>query len=239
MQGPLPVLLMTRPAEASKRFVAALTESGLRFDTIISPLFRVEPIAQIPDTTGVGGLIFTSANGVQAWQAQGGRCDLPVFAVGRATARAADAAGMQALSADGSAEDLVTMVVSQKPPIPLLHLHGRHTRGDVAGRLLRAGLPCRSAAIYDQVAQSLSAPARAALVGEAPVIAPVFSPRTGELLAQEQASAPLLVAAMSETVANALGSLHKRELKVAERPESEAMREVVSDLVIRALAGDY
>lgn len=239
MPGPLPILLLTRPEAASARFADRFRETGLRFETLISPLFRIEVMGPQPDASAVRGLIFTSANGVAAWQALGGRCDLPAFTVGDATARAAEAAGLSAHSADGAADDLINGLIARKPALPLLHLHGRHTRGDVAGRLTRAGLSCRSAVIYDQPAQPLSAEARAALMGTAPVIVPVFSPRTGELLAQERAQAPLLVAAMSEAVVNTLGPLHKRDLKVAARPESEAMGEVVLDLLRRAQAGDY
>ncbi|SNS09165.1 uroporphyrinogen-III synthase [Antarctobacter heliothermus] len=236
---PLPILFLTRPEAASARFAEQCGDSGLRFDTVISPLFRIEATGPLPDASAAGGLIFTSANGVAVWLAQGGRRDLPVYTVGDATARAAEAAGMRAHSAGGAADDLIDWLIAHTPDLPLMHLHGRHTRGDVAERLTKAGLTCGSAVIYDQPAQPLSAEARAALLGTTPVIVPVFSPRTGELLAQERAQAPLLVAAMSEAVVNALGPLHKRDLKVAARPESEAMREVVSDLLKRALAGDY
>ncbi|WP_417206046.1 uroporphyrinogen-III synthase [Antarctobacter sp.] len=239
MPGPLPVLLLTRPEPASRRFAEELRALGRQFDPVISPLFRVDVTGPLPDASAVRGLIFTSANGVEAWQALGGRRDLPAFTVGAATARAAEAAGMRAHSADGSADDLVAMLLTHETPAPLLHLHGRHTRGDVAQRLSQAGVSCNSAVIYDQPAQPLTEQARAALLGTVPVVVPVFSPRTGKLLAQERAQAPLLVAAMSEAVVNALRPLHKRDLKVAERPESEAMREVVSDLLKRALAGDY
>ncbi|WP_305972569.1 MULTISPECIES: uroporphyrinogen-III synthase [unclassified Mameliella] len=239
MSEALPVLLLTRPRAASERFAARLRQDGLQFRAVISPLFTVEVTGPLPDVTQAKGLIFTSANGVMAWQALGGRTDLPALAVGPATARAAQAAGMQAQDGGGSAEDLVRFIIAQRPPGPLVHLHGAHVRGNIAKRLSTAGIPCRGAAIYDQPPCPLNAEARAALDGQVPVVAPVFSPRTGELLAKECAKAPLLVAAMSQAVVNALMPLHKRNLKVAERPESEAMREVVSDLLNRALAGDY
>lgn len=239
LNRPLPILLLTRPEAASARFAKQCGDFGLRFDTVISPLFRIEATGSLPDTSAAGGLIFTSANGVAVWLAQGGRRDLPVYTVGDTTARAAEAAGMRAHSAGGAADDLINWLIAHSPAVPLLHLHGRHTRGDVAARLTMAGLTCESGVIYDQPAQPLSAEARAALMGPAPVIVPVFSPRTAELLAQERAQAPLLVAAMSEAVVNALGSLHKQDLKVAARPESVAMREVVLDLLKRAEAGDF
>ena len=230
MPDALPVLLLTRPHAASERFAARLRQDGLQFRSVISPLFTVEVTGPLPDVSRARGLIFTSANGVMAWQALGGRTDLPVLAVGPATARAAEAAGMRAQ---------IRHILAGRPAAPLVHLHGTHVRGDIAARLSAAGIPCTGAAIYDQPPCPLNAEARAALCGQVPVVAPVFSPRTGELLAKECAKAPLLVAAMSQAVVNALSPLHKRNLKVAQRPESEAMREVVSDLLNRALAGDY
>lgn len=239
MPDALPVLLLTRPHAASERFAARLRQDGLQFRAVISPLFTVEVTGPLPDVSLARGLIFTSANGVMAWQALGGRTDLPVFAVGPATARAAEEAGMRAQDGGGSAEELTRQILADRPTAPLVHLHGTHVRGDIAARLSAAGIPCTGAAIYDQPPCPLNAEARAALYGQVPVVAPVFSPRTGELLAKECAKAPLLVAAMSQAVVNALSPLHKRKLKVAQRPESEAMREVVSDLLNRALAGDY
>lgn len=239
MTRPLPVLLLTRPREASERFAALLDGGELRFRKIVSPLISIEVSGPLPEAAKVEGLIFTSAAGVTAWQALGGRMDLPAYTVGEATACAARSAGMTASSAEGSADDLVDWLIARDPPAPLLHLRGENVRGFVSERLTEAGLPCSSAMIYRQPAQDLSPEARQALAGEAPVVAPVFSPRTGELLTRVPVNAPLLVAAMSETVANALSPLHKRKLKVAERPESAAMREVVSDLLKRAAAGDY
>lgn len=239
MPQTLPVLLLTRPQEASVRFAQALEARGCRFRAVISPLFSIEFIGPLPDACAMRGLIFTSANGVAAWRALGGRTDLPAYTVGAATAEAARAAGMTASSADGTADDLVAWLSAMRPPGPLLHLHGKNARGDVAARLSAAGLACSDAVIYDQPEQPPSAEARAALAGPQPVIAPVFSPRTAKLLAREAVKAPLLVAAMSEAVAKALASLHKRELMVSPRPESEAMTDVVAGLLDRAKRGEY
>jgi uroporphyrinogen-III synthase len=239
MAQPMPVLLMTRPVAASNRFVADLKAEGLTFRPVISPLFTVETTGPLPRTDDIRGLIFTSSNGVSSWLALGGRTDLPVYTVGAATARTARLAGMTAHSADGNVDDLRDWLLNLSPPGPLLHAHGTHVRGDLAARLSQAGLSCRSVVIYDQPKVPLTRDAREALIGRAPVVIPVFSPRSGQLLLSERAKAPILVAAMSEAVAKALAPLHKQELKVARRPESLALQEVVSDLLIRASAGDF
>ncbi len=239
MPQPPPVLLLTRPHPASERFAEQLRAGGAVFRLIISPLLSIEVTGPLPETTGIRGVIFTSANGVMAWQTLGGGTDLPVYTVGTATARAAAAAGMSAACMGGDVDALGRRLLACKPPAPLLHAHGAHVRGELARRLSNGGLPCATAVIYDQPAVPLSDVARAALAGDAPVVVPVFSPRTGELLVNEGAKAPLLVAAMSEAVAKALEPLHKRAIRVARTPESDAMREVVSDLLTRALAGEF
>ncbi len=239
MAEALPVLLLTRPRQASESFARALENEGLRFRTVISPLIAIEVTGPLPDARAARGLIFTSANGVSAWRDLGGRLDLPVYAVGRATAQVAQDAGMEPQSADGTVDDLFDWLVARRPATPLVHLHGTNVRGNLAARLTEAGLTCRSAVIYDQPAQDLTAEARAALAGDAPVVAPVFSPRTAKLLARERANAPLLVAAMSETVANALSSLHKQELIVVPRPESEEMKKAVARLLSQARDGAF
>ncbi|MGP6088605.1 uroporphyrinogen-III synthase [Antarctobacter jejuensis] len=239
MAETLPVLLLTRPRLASEHFARALEEEGLRFRAVISPLISIVVTGPLPDDRRAKGLIFTSANGVSAWLELGGRVDLPVYAVGRATAHAARAAGMTAISADGTVDELFGWLTARRPKTPLLHLHGVHVRGTLAEMLTKEGLPCRSAAIYDQPAQDLTAEARAALAGDLPVVVPVFSPRTAKLLAREHANAPLLVAAMSEAVVNALSPLHKQELIVAQRPESEEMKKAVARLLSQARDGAF
>ena len=163
MAQPLPVLLMTRPPDASERFAASLRARGLLFRPVISPLFAIEPRGPLPGTEGLRGLIFTSANGVACWDALGGRKDLPVYTVGPATARAARAAGMVAQGADGGVEELRDWLLALKPPVPLLHVHGTHVSGDLSGQLTRAGLQCGSVAVYDQPRLPLTPEARAAM----------------------------------------------------------------------------
>ncbi|KUF10190.1 uroporphyrinogen-III synthase [Pseudoponticoccus marisrubri] len=230
-----PVLLMTRPEPAAREVIAALRARGLDFRAVISPLIGIAVTGPLPDTAGLRGLVITSANGVRAWCALGGPRDLPVFAVGDATARTAREAGMVADSAGGDAAALVARLSAQRPAAPLCHLRGRHARGDVAARLSAAGIETREAVIYDQPEQPLSAEARAALDGDSPVVAPLYSPRTATLMAQMLAArppkAPLCVAAMSETVAKPLAALHNRSLRIAARPDSDAMLDAVAGLL--------
>lgn len=238
MTQTLPVLLMTRPEAQSVAFAGALGRAEEDFRLVVSPLIGVEVTGPLPEQDGLRGLVFTSANGVRAWCQLGGRRDLPAFTVGAATAEAAAAEGIAATSADGDAEALIAMLMERRPDAPLMHARGRHSRGDVAGRLSAAGIETRAAVIYDQPVRPLSHAALSALAGNVPVVAPLFSPRTAALLSEVTPVAPLCVAAMSEAVAKALLPLHKRYLRIASRPESAAMRDLVADLLQQVRAGE-
>lgn len=234
---PLPILLMTRPEAQSRAFAEALGRDGEDFRLLVSPLIGISFCGSLPDMAPFAGLVFTSANGVAAYRELGGP-KRPCFTVGDATARAARAAGFEATSAEGTVEDLIALLKARRPAAPLLHVRGRHSRGDLAGRLSADGLPVRALVAYDQPAQPPSAAARAALAGRQTVLAPVFSPRSAALFSQLSVQAPLVVAAMSEAVAKALLPLHKQDLKTAARPDSDAMRELVAGLLRQLRTGE-
>lgn len=231
-----PILLMTRPQAVSEGFIAALRGRGAVFDPIISPLMDIVRLPVDVPAEDVRGLIFTSAHGVAAWQAlsKGRPLKVPAYVVGQATAQAARGIGLYVAHVAQDADALVEALTAAPVAAPLLRLAGRHQRGEVAERLTNAGLPTRTVTLYDQPQQPLNESARAALIGTVPVVAPVFSPRSGKLLAMNRVEAPLLVAAMSEAVAIAVAPLHIEVLKVAARPDSPAMLDAVTALLVEA-----
>ena len=149
--------------------------------------------------------------------------------MGDRTAEVARGLGFQALSAAGDAEVLVALILSRRPG-GLLHLRGQEARGEIAARLTAAGLPCAEVVGYVQAEQPLTAEAQALLGGQALVIAPVFSPRTAEILAAEcqriAATAPLRLVAMSPAVAKAGAALDPVPL-IAARPDGDSMLQAV------------
>ncbi|MHA7874873.1 uroporphyrinogen-III synthase [Roseivivax sp.] len=235
---PDPILLLTRPDRASRGFLEALASDGLRPGAVvISPLIEIVPEGALPDMAGIAGLIFTSAHGVEAYQRAGGPHRPNCFAVGSATAEAARAIGLHPATAEGDAEALIALIQATSPEGPLLHLRGRHARGDIAARLTEGGIETREAVLYDQRRAGLSPEAQAALGGTAPVVAPLFSPRTADLLAASGPfAAPLYVAAMSGAVAERLKGLPRAELVTAAQPNGTAMRKALADLWARAQA---
>jgi len=232
-------LLMTRPRDAAERFVARLAPAVRnRLHVIYSPLLEIEALPGAVSLRGAHGVIFTSANGVAAARAAAVRPTLPAYCVGAATAAAARRARWSVEETAETADALVAALVARRPPAPLLHLRGKHARGDVAGRLTAAGIETRAQAIYDQRLVAPSDAARAALNGKHPVIAPLFSPRTARHFADSCAgSAPLFLAAISAAAAEPVENMGYRALIVAQRPDAEAMAAAVETLAARAAPG--
>lgn len=238
MPEPLPVLLMLRPQRVSERFVAQLSGLGSAFRPVISPRFDIVYCGELPRMARFAGVVFTSVHGVSGFrvQANDAAVELPAYAVGDATAQAARALGFRTWSAQGNADTLVAGLTARGVTGPLLHVRGVHSRGDVAARLTHAGIRTEEVVLYDQPLRPLTLDAQHALADTVPVVAPLFSPRTARLLAEEPIIAPLLVAAMSEAVVNAAASLHIRDLRIAPRPDSAAMLALTSDLLVLARA---
>lgn len=222
-------ILLTRPRAASERLREKLRSRGVKI--CVSPLIEPEFATRAPDLRGSRGVIFTARTAVDAF-ARLCPDDAPrAYAVGDATAEAARAAGMRVVSAGGDADALVRRILADGEKGPLMHLRGEHSRGAVAGRLTEAGCPTREAVLYRQVEQPFTPGARALIDGGAPVIVPLFSPRTAGIFSRRcRGRAPLLVAAMSPAVAEAV-RVECRRVVVAKEPTQAAMLAAIDGLL--------
>lgn len=219
-----PRLLLTRPLPAARRFLADCEAAlGRPIPAILSPVLAIRPLpVTLPDRPAA--LLLTSENGAERAGALG-LAGLPAWCVGPRTAEAAREAGLAAREAGGDVEALLAALLAERPPGPLLHLRGEYTRGDLAARLRAAGLRAEEAVAYAQDAVAPTPEARAALDGDAPLVAPLFSPRSAALLVGWRPRAPLRVVAMSGAVAKAVLALRPEELRVACAPTGPAMVE--------------
>jgi uroporphyrinogen-III synthase len=122
------------------------------FQAVAAPVLKIRPLPATIDLAGVGALAFTSANAVFAFA--GDARDLPVFAVGDGTARAARAAGFaEVVSAKGDVAALARAIADRAGELKgaVLHPAAAAPAGDLAGDLVRAGIPARSVAVYETV----------------------------------------------------------------------------------------
>ncbi|MEI6098211.1 MAG: uroporphyrinogen-III synthase [Alphaproteobacteria bacterium] len=226
-------VLLTRPAAQSDRFAQDLRNRFPWVRTLVSPLMEatfLHPPLPLRDWAGV---IFTSETGVQsAMRIAADRAAWPelAFCVGDQTARVAREAGFQAVSAQGDGMALARMIRARQVNGPLLYLHGEEIRVDLAQILNAAGIETMGAISYRQNARALTEAAVTELRGQTPVIAPVFSARTGKLLADEYAriagTAPLLVVGIS---AAACADLPATERRIARQPDATTLLEAMGE----------
>ncbi|WP_353618876.1 uroporphyrinogen-III synthase [Tropicibacter sp. R16_0] len=203
---------------------------------IYSPLLDIRPVVDAVDAGDAKGLIFTSSNGVATAARCLGARDLPCFCVGQATTAAAARQGWTATMMGESAEALTAGLLKLRPQGPLLHLRGESGVGNVAQTLTRLGLTTREQVVYRQDLLPFTDQALAALGGDDTVIAPLFSPRTARQFADLAPNAGALwLAAMSDAVKNPLISLGANAIRVAKRPDTDAMVKAVEMLVKQAL----
>ena len=198
---------------------------------LMAPRFFVPSLPDGP----FSALILTSQTGVDGYLQLGpGMAALPkqVFCVGARTADAARDAQLTPLLVADDAANLIAQIRAAKPSGKLLHLRGREARGNICSLLESAGLDTKEAVIYAQEAQALSAAAVAVLREDAPVLLPLFSPRSATLFRDEMLRvggiSPLYVAAMSDEIARE-AAIMARQIKTAIRPDSAAMLDVLAD----------
>jgi uroporphyrinogen-III synthase len=224
--------LLTRPPEDAAPLARELAARGIA--SIVAPMLAIAPIAdashRIADAlTGAQALLFTSANGARVFAAASARRELPVFAVGDASAAAARIAGFRTVaSAGGDVTDLAALVAARLNPQhgPVVHVAGSSVAGDLAGLLGARGFTVRRAVIYDAIAADRLPEDAAAALGRGDIsLALFFSPRTAATFVRLAAAAGLeppcrevAAFALSPAVATALTGLAWRAVRVSAAP---------------------
>ena len=184
-------------------------------------------------------VLLTSANGARALARATRRRDLPVLAIGDATARAAQAAGFQrVVSAGGDVGDLARLAAARCTPAAgaLLHVSGREAAGDLAGRLAEAGFEVRRAVLYRAEPAAALSPGLCAQLAAGGIDAALFlSPRTARSFvtlvepATLGASCRRIVAlCLSPAVADALSAVSWQSVRVAAAPTQAALLDALA-----------
>jgi uroporphyrinogen-III synthase len=189
-----------------------------------------------PDLAGVQALVMTSANAAPALRALA--TELPLFAVGDATARAAKRAGCNTvISAAGAGADLARLVAQRCRPErgSVLHLSGEHVRPGVAEELAAAGFDLRRQVVYRALpARALSTATLEALARRQVKAVLLFSPRSAQtfvdLIARHGLRdhlAPTAAICLSAAVAQPCRELVWRAIHLASRPQLGGLLEAL------------
>ncbi len=208
-------LWVTRTAPAAHETAARVAALG--HTPLVAPLLVVRPLPLTGPVPDHAVLAFTSRNAVVLWSAHDPDRTRPVYCVGDATAEAARAAGYTDVhSASGDVRDLAALI-----------------RPDAAGAVLAPGpaspaadlaaqvggdTPVHTLAVYETVeADDLAPDAFDGVLFHAPRAAAAFAQR-------HAGTAPgRLAFAMSPAVAAPLGALGFSGVRVAARPDEQAL----------------
>jgi uroporphyrinogen-III synthase len=227
-------LLLTRPEPDAQRTAAALRAQG--HDVIIAPLLRIAPAADAKIGEGPwAAILITSANAAHAIEAHARVAPLrtlPVFAVGRRSAEAMDAAGFaDVTSADGNVSDLARLVAARlQPAAPLLYVAGEDRAGDLAGDLRARGFAVETAVIYRAIAATSLPPAAADALASGIDGVLHFSRRSAEAYVDVARAAGMLANALepvhfclSAQVAEPLAQARAADIRVTAHPNEAAL----------------
>lgn len=231
-------VLVTRPYDDAERTAAELKARG--HDAVIAPLleirFRDGPQLALD---GVQAILATSANGARALARRTPRRDIPVFAVGAQTAEAARHAGFKTVkSADGDAAALAKAAARWASPTggALFHAAGAQTKGGLAERLRASGFTVLCETLYEAVPVTVLPPIAADALRQGTLDAALFySPRSARTFAEAVTRAGLAASCaglealcISQATADGLTPLSFRKIRVAARPDQDALLALIA-----------
>lgn len=208
-------LWITRTEPGAHDTAARLAARG--HDPVIAPLLAVRVLAGEGPVPAHAALAFTSRNAVAAWAGLSPDRALPVFCVGDATAEAARTVGFtDAHSASGDARALAALIRDAAPG-PVLVPGPARPAADLAA-LVGHGVRIMPLAVYETVEADIAAPA--------PIDGILFhSARAANAFASRHAASASgrRAFALSEAVAEPLRALGFVEVRIAVRPDEDAL----------------
>jgi uroporphyrinogen-III synthase len=224
-------VLITRPEPGASETAARVLALG--HQPILAPLLVVQSRnVPLPPSERLQAILVTSGNAIPALPAS--HRHLPLLAVGEATAARARAAGFeQVSSADGDASDLAALAAARCHPgvDPLLLVSGRGQGQGLAAALRERGFRVIRRTAYAAVpAGALPAHAHEAISRGAVGTVLLFSAETARQCVRllraarlREAAREIEALAISPPTAMALRALPWRRIRVADRPNQDAL----------------
>jgi len=230
-------LLVTRPGDDGIKLANLLGKRG--FDVIMDAMLSIEMDETAkPDLAGVQAVLATSANGIRALSARSENRELPVLAVGDATAalaREMDYATVR--SASGDVESLAALAMAQfdQQDGALYHPAGSEIAGNLSKILLQNGFEYRRDILYRAEKHTSLNPVTVQHLKSGLITGALFySPRTlktfCELLINEKLSTTVQTVTaycLSPAVASKCGDIKWGDIKTCSHPDQKSMLELV------------
>lgn len=239
-------ILVTRPEPDALTLKGLIEAHG--HPVLVEPLMRValEPDA-IVDLDGVAALIATSRNALKALRAAPvleQALELPLFAVGRATADEARRMGFHRVATGpGTASGLAAAIGSVLDPADglIVHLAGDALAGDVVGDLELLGFRAMRTTAYRMIAATELRARTAVAIAEGEVEGVVLmSPRTAQIWADlvtrhklQRAARAIVHLCLSRAVAAPLAALGGVPIEVAQAPATADVLALIDEVAAR------
>ena len=180
----------------------------------------------------------TSANGIRAFARHEQDRQIPICAVGDASAQAARDLGFNAVSsAGGDVETLAALVRDALDPDQgaLLHIAGSRVAGDLSGLLEAAGFEVRRSVLYEAMAADALSPQTLEHLDAGTLDGVLlFSPRTATLFTRLMMEAgrteccrAVVAYCLSQAVADKAKDVSWKALVVAPKPNQQALLDVI------------
>jgi uroporphyrinogen-III synthase len=240
--------VVTRDREGAAPYAAALAPLGL--EVVAMPVTRSEPpadpgaLARAIARGGHAAIVCASARAAAAVAAAAAASAAPlpeVWAVGPATARALEAAGLRAIVPegvrDGASLARALAGARELAGVRVLVPRAEEGREEAIAYLRAAGAEVEDVVAYRTVATPADDPAlaegRALLVAGGAAICVVLAPSQVAALAALVAVPPLAFAAIGETTAAALRAVGAGTIAVAETPTPAGIASAVRSVYSR------
>lgn len=239
-------VLVTRPEADAIEFKSEIEALG--HDVTLAPMLTIECLPIDPSALeNVQAIVVTSRNGLRALAASGPPAhvlNLPLFAVGPATAACAEDMGFSNIATgSGAASALVPLIASRAGPAggPILYLAGDDVAFDLSTPLENQGFEVRKLVTYRALTVSSFAPETVRLIAEGRIDAVILmSQRTATAFSKaivgaglEERCRKLTCVCISQNVAQALKDLGSAPIAVAPEPNSAAILGVLAEVATR------
>lgn len=235
-------ILVTRPELDAAETAAQLAALGLGVS--VAPLLQVEFLDADVSLDGVQAIVATSRNALRALarsaQFEAAKA-LPIAVVGRASARQARELGWrEVIAGDGGARELLPLVVARLMPDAgrVLYVSGEEVAFDLATALEAEGFTVTRQIVYRTAdAAELPGDVVAGIRGGVIDATLMMSPRSARAFCRlcrqhqiETEAGALTMFCLSHGVAGELRPLVPRKVLVADRPSSEEVLALISQM---------
>ena len=231
------ILLLTRPLGGNERFCLKIKHLLYSCEILDNPIQKIDFLPSLGKVNKSSVLIFTSANGLRAAKKQN-LLNKKCFVVGANTKKIAVSFGYDVLGFSKDQENLLKLIKSKKPTESMVHIRGKHTVGNLCDALKRNQFSCLDIIGYNQEPLKIKKQNLQKIHSGRPVILPIFSSRSAELLQSNLDLTGFNVIAISEAVAKIVTGVELGELVISKKPDLNSMQEATLAILRRLIKFD-